>query len=901
MAEFDLAVIGAGAAGLSVTAVAAQLGLRVALIERARMGGDCLNTGCVPSKALLAASHAVRAGLRAGRLGVRFAAPKIDWDAVQAHVAGVISEIAPMDSAARFEALGATVIAGEARFVGRDAVMVGDRWAHLVETTVDSYLAARCVSVDPPLPGDGGRQVRVSDGRQVRADPSIGPYTTGAILAQEEHLLTWALDRTPTTPAPSSSTPRDLTNGTRLDSSQHAAAAAVAGHDPLVLVVGPAGTGKTSTLAAAVTDLRTQRRPVFGIAPSNQAAHVLAAETGMATDSVAKLLYEHSRPDRPAGDRWQLPSGATVVVDEAGMLGTGDLHHLSVLADRYRWRLVLVGDPYQLPAIGRGGMFAELGHHTHPIELERVRRFVSEWEGPASLALRRADPGVIGTYDHHQRIRPGSFDDHAAAITREWLDHTSHGRTIAVTAATNDEVDRLNLSIQAARVDLGQLDPALAAGGGGGDRLHPGDVVATRANRRDLTTDRGVMVKNRAAWTITHTRPDGQVTLVGADGTITVPADYVREHVRLAYAATVYGTQGATVDRSITLVSGATDHRNLYVGATRGRHVNDLYVIADSPDDARDTLEAALVRDRVDTPAVAVRRDLLHDVGMGAGATVRKESRAPTPGTHRGAVGAGSIPRQAGDHDRTRHEPGPHGSGPFEGLETVSQALTRLQTERAARHAPRHAYQTLQRELADLQTERARLDRPWQPYERSPLDQVDIARHNARVTVNDLTARLEHAPWRDRRHVRRLLADATSRHEQAEAVYRERYQHEVGRLQPLIAAATARLDQAHPPEPVGARDEQLAQGIGWLRWEVSIGNRDRPTLHALHQRADDLDQVVTGRPLTPNEQAIHHTIGHELDRRQGQREHVLQAQQQREVVERVRTIGRDHGGPELGL
>ncbi|MBC7635094.1 MAG: FAD-dependent oxidoreductase, partial [Acetobacteraceae bacterium] len=65
VAEFDLAVIGAGAAGLSVTAVAAQLGLRVVLIERARMGGDCLNSGCVPSKALLAASHAVQAGVRA--------------------------------------------------------------------------------------------------------------------------------------------------------------------------------------------------------------------------------------------------------------------------------------------------------------------------------------------------------------------------------------------------------------------------------------------------------------------------------------------------------------------------------------------------------------------------------------------------------------------------------------------------------------------------------------------------------------------------------------------------------------------------------------------------------------------------------------------------------------------
>jgi pyruvate/2-oxoglutarate dehydrogenase complex dihydrolipoamide dehydrogenase (E3) component len=124
MPEYDLAVIGAGAAGLSVTAVAAQLGLRVALIERDRMGGDCLNTGCVPSKALLAASHAAQDAATAGRLGIGSAAPDIDWEAVRAHVLGVIAAIAPMDSAARFTALGAIVLRGQARFAGPDALEV---------------------------------------------------------------------------------------------------------------------------------------------------------------------------------------------------------------------------------------------------------------------------------------------------------------------------------------------------------------------------------------------------------------------------------------------------------------------------------------------------------------------------------------------------------------------------------------------------------------------------------------------------------------------------------------------------------------------------------------------------------------------------------------------------------
>jgi pyruvate/2-oxoglutarate dehydrogenase complex dihydrolipoamide dehydrogenase (E3) component len=126
MSVYDLAVIGAGAAGLSVTAVAAQLGLRVALIERDRMGGDCLNGGCVPSKALLAAAGAAEAARRAAALGVH-AEPAIDWEEVRGHVGRAIAALAPMDSVARFAALGAEVIRAEARFVGPDALEAGGR------------------------------------------------------------------------------------------------------------------------------------------------------------------------------------------------------------------------------------------------------------------------------------------------------------------------------------------------------------------------------------------------------------------------------------------------------------------------------------------------------------------------------------------------------------------------------------------------------------------------------------------------------------------------------------------------------------------------------------------------------------------------------------------------------
>ncbi|MDR3531005.1 MAG: FAD-dependent oxidoreductase [Rhodopila sp.] len=124
MPDFDLAVIGAGAAGLSVAAGAAQLGASVALIERGQMGGDCLNTGCVPSKALLAAAHTARFVRDSARFGVIAAEPLIDWDRLRAHVHGVIATIAPVDSEARFRALGATVLRGEARFLNPATISV---------------------------------------------------------------------------------------------------------------------------------------------------------------------------------------------------------------------------------------------------------------------------------------------------------------------------------------------------------------------------------------------------------------------------------------------------------------------------------------------------------------------------------------------------------------------------------------------------------------------------------------------------------------------------------------------------------------------------------------------------------------------------------------------------------
>ncbi len=147
--EADICVVGAGSAGLSVAAGAARLGARTVLIESGRMGGECLNVGCVPSKALIAAATRAQAVRSGSRFGVGAAEPSIDFAAVRDHVRSVIAGIAPHDSVERFEGLGVTVIGDRARFVSPQALMAGS-------TTVKArrfVVATGSRPAMPPIPG----------------------------------------------------------------------------------------------------------------------------------------------------------------------------------------------------------------------------------------------------------------------------------------------------------------------------------------------------------------------------------------------------------------------------------------------------------------------------------------------------------------------------------------------------------------------------------------------------------------------------------------------------------------------------------------------------------------------------------------------------------------------------
>lgn len=148
----DICVIGAGSGGLSVAAAAAAFGRSVVLIERHKMGGDCLNFGCVPSKALLAAGKRAHAMRTASEFGIAGIDPEINPRAVHDHVHRVIAAIAPNDSAERFTGLGVRVILAAARFVDKSTVVAGE---HRIKAR-RFVIATGSSPAVPPIPGLDG-------------------------------------------------------------------------------------------------------------------------------------------------------------------------------------------------------------------------------------------------------------------------------------------------------------------------------------------------------------------------------------------------------------------------------------------------------------------------------------------------------------------------------------------------------------------------------------------------------------------------------------------------------------------------------------------------------------------------------------------------------------------------
>jgi conjugative relaxase-like TrwC/TraI family protein len=252
----------------------------------------------------------------------------------------------------------AEVVRELAAKVPTQATVPADELTSFLQRLADHVAPTRCVDLSPPIPA--GAVLR-RDGRPISEAATDRALTTRSILDEEEQIVEWA-ERQPRLAGIIDKRPRGLDVG-GLSPGQADACRAVAGMATLELIVGPAGSGKTTALTPAVTYLQDRRQTVFGVAPTAAAAHVLAIETGMTADTLDKLLYEHTRLDRPPEATYDLARGSTVIVDEAGTVSTPKLAELIRLADQKTWRVVMVGDPRQFSAVGRGHVHSP---HRHP-------------------------------------------------------------------------------------------------------------------------------------------------------------------------------------------------------------------------------------------------------------------------------------------------------------------------------------------------------------------------------------------------------------------------------------------------------------------------------------------------------------------------------------------------------
>lgn len=407
-----------------------------------------------------------------------------------------------------------------------------------------------------------------------------------------------------------------------LDLSQRAAACAIAGTHGLVVVTGPAGAGKTRMLRAALTALARQRRRMLVVAPTRKAASVAARETGAETTRLHALLHDHGyrwTADATGRQVWhRLSQGEVdpttgaeffgpreyalrprdrIVVDEAGMVDLHTADALTELAVASGAGIAMVGDPHQALPVGHAGAMASAIRHTSAtVELNTIHRFRDRSFAALTLQLRnprhRAHAlGIATELANRGHVRRVTSVDEARAVMVDGFIHTgSRGHSVALVCGTNTETDALNALIQQRRVDAGDLDPTQLAWGMNEQRLLVGDTVQTRRN------DRRTGVVNRATWIVDRIDRNTLNLVSPRDSgeRRRISRDYALEHVQLAYATTVHGVQGDTVDASI--VGPDVDAAGLYVGLTRGRQRNDVVVIARSEAAGVEALASTMLR-----------------------------------------------------------------------------------------------------------------------------------------------------------------------------------------------------------------------------------------------------------------------------------------------------------------
>ncbi len=355
------------------------------------------------------------------------------------------------------------------------------------------------------------------------------------------------------------------------------------------IVEGAAGAGKTFALATANEAwTRVGYRPV-GVALAARAAQELEDGSGIPSMTLDRFLNQLDRHTTTIDQR------SVIVVDEAAMVGTRKLARLLEHTDQAGAKVVLVGDPHQLPEIDAGGAFIGLSERLTAAQLTDNRRQREPWEREALTELRTGDPNrALDAYRVHGRVHETADIDNAVeALVDAWLEARTAGEEPIMLARRRSQVDALNDHARQSLQVTGEIGPDIAHADGRPFAI--GDHVMA------LHNDYRLGLVNGHRGTITAIEANHMDVAIEQRRLVRIPAGYILDrHLTHAYAMTIHKTQGATVGRALLLADDGLTREQLYTAMSRGASRNDIYLVAeDRRVDQRHAPEATREPDHV--------------------------------------------------------------------------------------------------------------------------------------------------------------------------------------------------------------------------------------------------------------------------------------------------------------
>ncbi|WP_245506403.1 Ti-type conjugative transfer relaxase TraA [Rhizobium leguminosarum] len=412
--------------------------------------------------------------------------------------------------------------------------------------------------------------------------------------------------------------------GQGLSAEQRHAIEHVTGPGQIAVVIGFAGAGKSTMLAAARHAWEAQGYRVHGAALAGKAAEGLEQSSGIASRTLASWEYSWQ------ADRGRLNARDVFVIDEGGMVGSRQLARFVDEVKRAGAKLVLVGDHEQLQAIGAGAPFRAIAEAVGHAQLSEVRRQRTDWQKQASIdfASHRTAAG-LSAYEARGSVhlKTDRAETLKAIIADYVADRSANPNDTRIAMAhRRDDVRAINAGIRARLQDRGELSRSTSTSDDRGEELTyqtnngkrsfaRGDRIVFLENDRDLAVKNGMLGEVIAvAPDAIQVRLDGKARTQDGQRQVIIPVNSYQAFDH-GYATTIHKTQGATVDRSFVLASTTMDRHLTYVAMTRHREEVQLYAGLDAFKTVR-SLTETLSRSGVKETTLDYTHDFANRRGM---------------------------------------------------------------------------------------------------------------------------------------------------------------------------------------------------------------------------------------------------------------------------------------------